>query len=577
MSADNAGLSIGELMGAAMFVTFVVVGIIAIVAPFTLPRRPFIRDSVAFIGALILVLIICSDSQITNGEGWLLMAYYFAYVAVVVVGALIYQRQKARLIARTVLAATDENDATENGDTVSITSSAGPLVLETDGLLVRSTSEDGDRRNRAIYDDEGFDSDFFHPQFKPPSMSSQFLRLPGGGTYSRSLTLPSSNFGDRDHPRILLRRNTDAGSLGPTRILQPNPVPSVLVSIGSSDDDNAESIVNPTVFAPATETEPPQGPAISRRLMAHMIPLTARWPLLSPLERLHLAIQIPVVLVFALTIPAVLPDEMDLYERREKLRMQRADSVDDISYAADDDDVGSGLELDEDVGRRDLDRDLTVLQLALAPAFVAGALDKLNSPVLGTSVPMWVFCTFLGAAGGAIMYAATRTHSVLRYGRFLAVYGFVISVIWVYVIASEAVVMLTAIASVLGMSETIMGLTLFALGNSVGDLMTNVNMAVMGYPTMAVGACFGSPMLNLVLGIGVTSTYLTGTRGQPYQIAQSLTPVYACGVALIVGLVGAVCWLPLNGFKATRKFGIASLLCYVVFMAAILVLPRFVA
>merc|ERR1711964_178224 len=99
-----------------MFVTFVVVGAIAIVNPFKLPRRPFIRDIVAFIGALVLVLFTCSDKKISQFEGWCLVAYYFAYVTVVVVGSYVYQRSKAKRLAQQQLQANLDDDVHSDSD-----------------------------------------------------------------------------------------------------------------------------------------------------------------------------------------------------------------------------------------------------------------------------------------------------------------------------------------------------------------------------------------------------------------------------------------------------------------------------
>ena len=33
-------------------------------------------------------------------------------------------------------------------------------------------------------------------------------------------------------------------------------------------------------------------------------------------------------------------------------------------------------------------------------------------------------------------------------------------------------------------------------GNSLGDFVANVTIAKMGFPTMAMSACFGGPMLS---------------------------------------------------------------------------------
>ena len=51
-------------------------------------------------------------------------------------------------------------------------------------------------------------------------------------------------------------------------------------------------------------------------------------------------------------------------------------------------------------------------------------------------------------------------------------------------------------------SDTLMGLTVLALANSVGDLVANLAMARAGMPGMAAGACIGAPTLNLLLGCG---------------------------------------------------------------------------
>ncbi|KAJ3267007.1 hypothetical protein HK104_005996, partial [Borealophlyctis nickersoniae] len=78
-----------------------VVGAVALVSPFRLPRRPFIRDIVAFIGAILWILYVSMDQQITFGEGLALIVYYLLYVAMVVFGAWAYRKQKAERLQQT--------------------------------------------------------------------------------------------------------------------------------------------------------------------------------------------------------------------------------------------------------------------------------------------------------------------------------------------------------------------------------------------------------------------------------------------------------------------------------------------
>ncbi|KAJ3160898.1 hypothetical protein HDU86_008260 [Geranomyces michiganensis] len=646
MTADTAGLAIGELLGAAMFVTFVVVGAIAMVSPFKLPRRPFIRDIVAFIGALILVLIICSDKKITQAEGWCLVAYYFAYVTVVVVGSLVYQRSKRK-----------HDDEIHDDDSRRPFFETEPLLgsPEGGGDDNDSLQQQYDPRSSnkpPLYDDEaGFDVDFFLPNFNkfaPPlarRRSAQRLMLPGGGFYSRSLTIPAphSSFGARGnsntnhhpHPRILMRRSTaeaaataplsrSAPAAGPSpppplstaprllRIEEPHggesPLPSVVVRIGEGRtrddrgdydyDQDDRSMFSESDTTPTPSPLPAAAAVVEassslvsldlwRPVRNRILPSYARWKHISYAERIQAIIQAPIFLVFSLTAPVVHAEEMELHNRREeKKALRRSESVDSVVAYGDpdaeraDDQDDDGLEeefgADDEPRLRNVDPYLTVIQLAVAPLFVSFALDNSTRKVGNSSMPVWALCVVLGLVLGGAAYVVTRRHAIIKFGRFLAVAGFVVAVTWIYIVASEAVAVLTALASVLGISSTIMGMTLFAFGNSVGDLMTNISIAQLGYPAMAVGACFGSPMLNLVLGIGVTSTYLTTSRGVPYTIDQSLTPVYACGGSLIAGLTAALVYIPLHNFKASAAFGVSAVGAYIVLMAGILILSHIV-
>ena len=64
--------------------------------------------------------------------------------------------------------------------------------------------------------------------------------------------------------------------------------------------------------------------------------------------------------------------------------------------------------------------------------------------------------------------------------------GFCISIAWISSVAGEVVGVLKAFGVVLDISEAILGLTVFAVGNSIGDLVANVTVAKLGYPIMAL-------------------------------------------------------------------------------------------
>ncbi|ETN38356.1 uncharacterized protein HMPREF1541_06391 [Cyphellophora europaea CBS 101466] len=147
--------------------------------------------------------------------------------------------------------------------------------------------------------------------------------------------------------------------------------------------------------------------------------------------------------------------------------------------------------------------------------------------------------------------------------------GFAVAIGWISTIANEVVGVLKAIGVILDISDAILGLTIFAVGNSLGDLVADITVAKLGYPVMALSACFGGPMLNILLGIGVSGTYLTIRNAEhkqhkhpgrpikykPYEIEVSTTLMIS-GVTLLVTLVGLLLVVPLNGWRMDRRVGI---------------------
>lgn len=95
MREDSGGLAIGELLGAAAFITSCVVGSMCIIKPFRVDRTPFLRDVGFFTLAVILLLIVLWDSKIEAWEAESLVALYFFYVLVVVCSSW-WGRRRAR-------------------------------------------------------------------------------------------------------------------------------------------------------------------------------------------------------------------------------------------------------------------------------------------------------------------------------------------------------------------------------------------------------------------------------------------------------------------------------------------------
>ncbi|KAK5110793.1 hypothetical protein LTR62_005504 [Meristemomyces frigidus] len=161
-------------------------------------------------------------------------------------------------------------------------------------------------------------------------------------------------------------------------------------------------------------------------------------------------------------------------------------------------------------------------------------------------------------------------HRPKPYTPILSGAGFIVSIAWISAIADRVVSSLKALAVIGNMSHAIMGLTIFAVGNSLGDLVADVTVARLGYPVMALSACFGGPMLNILLGIGVSGSWIliSGAekrhRKHPgrewegdvrsYHIDVSTTLIVS-GFTLLAVLVGLLVAVPMGGWVMSRRIG----------------------
>jgi solute carrier family 24 (sodium/potassium/calcium exchanger), member 6 len=58
-----------------------------------------------------------------------------------------------------------------------------------------------------------------------------------------------------------------------------------------------------------------------------------------------------------------------------------------------------------------------------------------------------------------------------------------------------------------------LGLTFLAWGNSLPDFVLNVVSARQGQAKMGISACYGGPVFNILLGIGIPFTILCLKKG----------------------------------------------------------------
>ena len=133
---------------------------------------------------------------------------------------------------------------------------------------------------------------------------------------------------------------------------------------------------------------------------------------------------------------------------------------------------------------------LVAVQLLAGPIFTvlviwANTMEEMERPGRDLFV-MLLFAVVVAAGMLAVLFCSTTPKQRPKYHSLLCFLGFVISVAWISTVAGEVVGVLKAIGVIVGISEAILGLTIFAVGNSLGDLVADITVARLGYPVMAL-------------------------------------------------------------------------------------------
>jgi len=115
-----------------------------------------------------------------------------------------------------------------------------------------------------------------------------------------------------------------------------------------------------------------------------------------------------------------------------------------------------------------------------------------------------------------------------------------------------------AIARFLGMSESVIGLTIVAIGTSLPELATSVVAAWKKNPDIAVGNVVGSNIINVFLILGITATI------KPLPLSNTTNIDIA--VAIIASLLLFLSTFVLHKRKITRIEGIIFISIYIIYL-----------
>ncbi|KAG1365434.1 cation/calcium exchanger 5 [Cocos nucifera] len=153
--------------------------------------------------------------------------------------------------------------------------------------------------------------------------------------------------------------------------------------------------------------------------------------------------------------------------------------------------------------------------------------------------------------------------------------AFMMSVFWISMMAGELLNCLAAIGTIMELPPAILGLTVLAWGNSVGDLVADVALAKAGQPAMAMAGCFAGPMFNMLVGLGAALVIETAsTYPGPYEL-QFHVGIVVAFVFLLLSLMGSLLVVTWYRFRVPRFWGFFLVGLYLFFTAVSLAIARF--
>lgn len=519
MNSNSSMMAIGELVGAAAFITTVVAGSMAFIKPFHIKRDPFLRDIAFLLAAVLLLLFVLVRGELRIWECVAMVVLYIVYVVLVVFYHWWLARRKQQHNPDPV--------ETEDGHANYIDHERDPLLQQ----QVRNSVEAAEDE-----DDETGHEDTAKTYAAMSGRQRVSSRSDGSGP--RHATKPSLIGAVEFRWRQAVDKST--------QLLAGTEHTHVENSISQHDHDTD---------VPSHGDPIKQPRAWYRRLWhstCHMLKtlFPALWTFRGkPIWHwLFNILTAPTVFLLTITVPVV--------DREDHQNVPHE----------------SGH-----ISSKTWDRWLMILQGFVTPQFVfavvwldgEGDATDLRSTLLYPSLYILAGSCLFAAA---VLVSSNHVHEPQWY-QFMSIAGFIASAVWISSIADEIVGILQALGVILGISETVLGFTVFAVGNSLDDLMADITVAQHGHPVMALAACYGGPMLNILLGVGVSGLYVILKDGGgigAVELKADQTIFISIGT-LVVTLLGLVAWMVWKGWRMTKKLGILLICVWVACTVANLV------
>ncbi|KAG2037702.1 Sodium/calcium exchanger protein-domain-containing protein [Suillus americanus] len=343
-----------------------------------------------------------------------------------------------------------------------------------------------------------------------------------------------------------------------------SPIPSISHTPASPTDAASTATTEVEPYVPPSKLK--RAWRVVRKTYYILFPALHHFREKNALGKIASLLAAPAVMALTLTLPVVVVPYDSNGSASEKMHKHHHNAGEDGRLMDFEEDGIERALIAEEVMQQDLheiefNKWLMAAQCVLGPLFCVGVLfhdaEYLMFLAFGA-----VVCG-LAVAALVLVFADGRSHPTARMVRCSM--GFLVSIAWIMAIADEAVNVLQTFGFIFGLSDAIIGLTIFAVGNSLADLVANTSVAVFA-PIMGFSACFGGPMVNILLGVGISGSYvISQAGGEPYTLHFSSTLMSSI-LGLLILLIATLVVVPLNGYVLSRTWGFCLVGAYFVVM-----------
>lgn len=211
--------------------------------------------------------------------------------------------------------------------------------------------------------------------------------------------------------------------------------------------------------------------------------------------------------------------------------------------------------MDKDIVRRDLKINLFVSFLLAVFVSINGYLDRWEGLILLVLLVMYI-----GTLIRSAMQNRTQEENAKTLSAPMSIVYIVVGIAAIILGGNLVVDNATKIAQLLGLSDTLIGLTIVSIGTSLPELMTSIVAARKGESGLSLGNAIGSNILNIIFILGVSSV---------------LSPIAALTENIMDAwiLVVVACftlWIAKKDDQMTRSKGALFVVIYVVYLIYII-------